>query len=184
MSSNRLAWKLPLFFMATIPLWQAGMGRFLRLGPSPLTVVRQQISSFEIAGLTFAQRQDGQAEVTVRARDLSGGQDGDYTLNEAQADRLGPHPLHLSGGQAVYDPQTGILTVTDAVTIDTQDLKINTEALRYLLRFDTIKSAAPVEITGQGIQLTGTSFRYNTQTGYLRVGSRVKFLYTPPPPAT
>jgi len=65
------------------------------------------------------------------------------------------------------------------VVIKTRDLEVKTPVMRYLTKFETVKSAADVEITGQGFAISGTSFMYNLTSGNLRIGKRVNFLYTP-----
>lgn len=185
MNLSRLTWQLPLLLLATTPLWQGSLARFLTIRQGLPEAPLEQDSSFHIQGLVFSQSEHGEASVVVSARQLSGSDDGRvYTLEQAEAKRLGANPAQIRGGFATYDSQTEILTVTDQVTVTTPELKITTDALRYLAKYDTVKSAADVVMEGQGLTLSGTSFRYQLPTGSLRVGARVKCLYTPTPPAT
>ena len=200
MNAGRLTWQLPALLLLSLPLWQGAMSRFLTLDPGAITAPLHQDSSFLLEEVLFDQTSRGGAgqsppefdsvqsppqlagdeEVTLRARRVHGNDQGSgFTLEGADATRLGPRPLHISGGQAFFDPDRQILTLLDAVVVETADLVVRTPALRYLAKFETIKSAAEVEMTGKGMTLSGTSFMYNLQNGDLRVGERVRFHFTP-----
>lgn len=131
--------------------------------------------------VAFFQAKQGVADFQLKAKRLHGaGEDTGYDLEEAEAERLGPRPAHITGGNAHYDPEREILTMLDDVVVRTADLEVKTPAMRYLARFETVKSAADVEMKGKGFNITGTTFMYNLANGNLRVGKRVSFLYTPP----
>jgi len=131
--------------------------------------------------VVFMQVKQGVEDLLLRAKRLRGaGDDKGYDLEEADAKRLGPKPTHITGGYAHYDPDHEILTLLDDVIVQTPDIVVKTPAMRYLAKFETLKSAAEVEMVGQGFNITGTTFMYNLANGNLRVGKRVSFHYTPP----
>jgi LPS export ABC transporter protein LptC len=130
----------------------------------------------------FSQIKQGVLDLRLRGLRLHGAGEGQgFDLEEATAQRLGPSPARITSGHAHYDPEKEILTMQDDVVLQTADLVIRTMAMRYLAKFETVKSAADVEMVGHGFNITGTTFMYNLATGNLRIGERVRFLYTPPP---
>lgn len=180
MNTRRLSWQLPALILLTAPLWHGPMARFLTLGEIHTAAPLHQDSSFTLEDVRFSQTRQGVEEVVLRAKSLRGIDDNSvFTLEGADARRLGPRPVHITGGTALYDPNTQILTLLDSVVVQTTDLVIKTPALRYLTRFETLKSAAPIEIVGQGLTITGTTFMYNLESGALRVGERVHCLFAP-----
>lgn len=133
--------------------------------------------------VVFRQVKQGVDDLLLHAKRLQGADDNQgFNLETAEAKRLGPRPLSIKGGSAHYNPEHEILTLLDEVVVQTADLVVKTPALRYLVKFATFKGATEVELTGSGFNINGTSFMYNHDNGTLRVGKRVKFLYTPPAP--
>lgn len=183
MNVSRLTWQLPVLILLTTPLWQGAMQRFLTLEQGPITAPFHQDSSFLLEDLLFSQINQGEEKgVTLRAKRAHGNEQGSgFDLEGTDVRRLGPNPLHITSGQAFFDPDRQILTLLEAVVVETADLVVRTPAMRYLAKYETLKSATEVEMTGNGMTLTGTSFMYNLKNGNLRVGQRVRFHYTPSP---
>lgn len=182
MNGGRLFWQVPLVILLTAPLWQGAVAQFLSIkqqdsNKGPV----HQNSNFMMEEVVFLQAKQGVDGLLLHAKRLYGaGENKGFDLEDADAKRLGPRPTHITGGSAHYDPEREVLTVLDDVVVQTADLLIKTPAMRYLAKFETVKSAAVVEITGQEFALSGTSFMYNLTNGNLRVGKRVSFHYTPP----
>ena len=183
MNTRHLFWQFPMLIVLTSPLWHGPASRFLTLEHRVSTTAPvHQDSSFTMEDVAFYQVKRGADDLLLRAKRLRGaGDDKGYELEEADAKRLGSSPVHIISGNAHYDPERQILTMLDKVVVQTADLVVRTVAMRYLAKFDTIKSAAEVEMIGNGFNITGTSFMYNLTNRNLRVGKRVRFLYTPPP---
>lgn len=182
MNERRLFWQLPIIFLLTSPLWHGAATNFLTIEQqSSMTDPVHQDSNFMMEEVVFLQAKQGIDELLLRAKRLHGaGEDNGFDLEEADATRLGTKPAHITGGNAHYDPNREILTVLDDVVLKTSDLEVKTPAMRYLAQYETVKSAAEVEMKGQGFTITGTTFMYNLASGNLRIGKRVNFLYTPP----
>ncbi|MDD5758918.1 MAG: LPS export ABC transporter periplasmic protein LptC [Desulfobulbaceae bacterium] len=182
MNDRHLFWQLPIALLVTSPLWYGAAARFLTLEQkTSSTIPVHQDSNFSMEDVVFIQAKQGVNELLLRAKRLRGaGDNNGFDLDEADAKRLGTRPTHITGGSAHYDPEHEILTVLDDVVIKTNDLEVRTPAMRYLSKFETVKSAADVEMKGQGFFISGTSFMYNLASGNLRIGKRVNFLYTPP----
>jgi LPS export ABC transporter protein LptC len=182
MNERYLFWQLPMVILLSAPLWHDAAAQFLTIErPSSMTGPVHQNSSFRMEDVIFLQAKQGVKELLLRTKRLHGaGEDKGFDLEEADAKRLGPRSTHITSGKAHYDPEHEILTMMDDVVLTTSDLEVKTPLMRYLARFETVKSAAEVEIKGQGFNLTGTTFMYNLANGNLRVGKRVSFLYTPP----
>lgn len=133
--------------------------------------------------VVFLQAKEGVADLLLHAKRLYGADDSKgFNLEDAETTRLGTRPFSITGGRAHYDPEQEILTLLDDVVVQTADLVVKTPAMRYLAKFATCKGATEVELTGQGFNISGTSFMYNHENGNLRVGKRVNFRYTPPAP--
>jgi LPS export ABC transporter protein LptC len=180
MNSHRLAWQLPLLILLTLPLWHGAMTRFLTLEQSPTTAPLRQDSSFMLEEFVFSEvNHHGDALALKAKRMNSRDQASGFNLEGIDARRLGTEPLHITGNSASFDPERQILTILDTVVVETAKLVVKTEAMRYLVKYETLKSAAEIELHGEGMDLSGTSFMYNLNTGALRVGQRVRFRYTP-----
>jgi len=181
---QRLSWQIPIAILLISPLWQGAASHFLRIEPNTSwPAPRQQGSQFSMDDIVFSQAKRGIHDILLRAKHLEGTDEGQgFDLDEAYAQRLSPQAAHIRGGHAHYDVGQAILTVVDDVVVKTPDLQVTTQALRFLSRFQTVKSAAEVAMQGEGFSLTGTSFMYNLATGDLRVGQRVSFLFSPIPP--
>ena len=181
MNERRLFWQLPMAILLTFPFWHGAASRFLTIEQqSSKQGPVHQNSNFILEDVVFLQVKQGVEDLLLRAKRLHGtGENTGYDLEEADAKRLGPRPAHITSGNAHYDPDREILTMLDDVIVQTADLVVKTPAMRYLAKFETIKSAADVEMVGQGFNITGTTFMYNLASGNLRVGKRVIFRYTP-----
>lgn len=182
MIGRRLVWQLPVAILLSAPLWHGPVADFLAIRHQALEQKpAHQDSNFTMEGVLFRQARQGVEELMLKAKRLRGaGQGKGFDLEGAEAKRLGGRLLHIRGGQAHYDPETEILTVLDDVAVQTDDFKLETPAMRYLARFETVKSAAAVTIQGHGFDVSGTSFMYNLANGTLRIGERVSFRYAPP----
>lgn len=180
MITHRQTWQIPLCILLSLPLWQSGAGHFLNIEQGPFTPPVRQDKSFTLEGLEFTQTTQGFREVIIRAKRLHSSSESDtITLEDVNANRFGKTPLHIVSGSAAYDPNREIVTLMDEVLMEAADLVIKTPVMRYLVNYDTIKSAAEVSVTGTEIKLTGTTFMYNLNSGDMRIGKRVNFLYTP-----
>ena len=74
--------------------------------------------------VVFSQIRHGTEEAVVHAKSLHGTDDNSlFTLEGADARRLGPRPVHITGGNALYDPRTQILTILDNVVVETAEIK-------------------------------------------------------------
>lgn len=169
--------------LLTAPVWHNAASQFLALEQRTVQGPVHQDSSFMMEDVVFFQIKQGADDLLLRAKRLLGvGENKGFTLEGADAVRLGPKPAHITAGSAYYQPNQEILTMLDEVVVETAKIVVKTPAMRYLAKFETIKSAADVELVGQGFNITGTSFMYNLNSGDLRVGKRVTFHYTPPAP--
>lgn len=176
-----------MLVLLSAPLWHDAASNFLRLEQRTSTPLPEhQDSSFHMEDIVFRQIKQGADELLLHAKLLRGADvNKEINLENAAVNRLGPNPFSITSGRAHYAPDQAILTMLDDVLIQTADLVVKTQAMRYLTKFATFKGATEVELIGQGFNINGTSFMYKYDSGDLRVGKRVNFLYTPPtPPAT
>lgn len=183
MMTHRQSWQIPLFLLLSIPIWQGFAAQFLTIDQGITTPPVRQDKSFTLEGVAFTQTSFGIKDITLNAKRLLGtNETGTITMEEIDANRWGANPVHIVSGSAAYDPDQEIITLLDNVLVEAANLIIKTPFMRYLVKYDTIKSAGEVSIIGDNTTLSGTSFMYNLNTSGLRVGKRVHFRYTPVPP--
>ncbi|MBA3016520.1 MAG: LPS export ABC transporter periplasmic protein LptC [Proteobacteria bacterium] len=181
--THRQSWQIPLLILLSLPLWQSFAASFLTIEQGAVSPPVRQDKSFTLEGVTFSQATKGIQDISLQAQRLHSTNDNNtVTLEKVNANRVGTNPLHIVSGSAVYDPDREVVTLLDGVLIEAADLIIKTPFLRYLIKYETIKSAGEVSISGDEMSLSGTSFMYNVNTAAMRVGKRVHFLYTPVQP--
>ncbi|MFW8601503.1 LPS export ABC transporter periplasmic protein LptC [Desulfobacterota bacterium M19] len=176
MKRRNLLWQIPLLVFMALPLWRPYAVDFLKVR-LPMAAKNSRIpkTSFYMRGVLLVQSSGGQDNLWLRTpRVYSRENQRLIYLAETEA-RLGAgKPVLITSGSAVYDRFEGILTLLDNVVVKTpRHETLRTSVMRYLTKFDKVKSAAPVEFDGQGVRIAGTSFMYDLRSGDFRVGSRV-----------
>ncbi len=180
--TRNLLWFIPLSAILTAPFWWPHAASFLNprgnfgSGAVNSTYIPK---TFSLEGVTFTQTREGLDDFLLSAELLSTvGSETRLELRKVQAtvydnDR---RPILISSGEALYDTSRNILTLLDNVEIVSEDgYRIRTEALRYLVKYKKIKTAAPVELTGENSRVTGTGLYCDLASGAFRVGGRVSF---------
>ena len=177
MKTRNLFWQLPLLLLLLMPFWREPVAGFLAVEQRAVVDSARQKSSFVMDGVRLSQTKKGREEMRLSARRLRSNDDQTVLyLEETETDLFDKagEVIHLKGGSAVYEVNREILTVLDDVVLITGKMVMTTTVMRYLVRFGRVKSAAPVELLGDGMNITGTSFMYDLNGGVLRVGSRVR----------
>lgn len=177
MNSRNLLWQLPLLLLLSGPLWWGSIASFLQVENKSTKWVPRPESSFILAGAFLSQSTDGKDEIFLHAgRIYSQKNQSVMQLRDVEALILGEkdQSFNMKGGQASYDSEKEILTILDDVMVVMENVKVVTSALRYLTKFKKVKSAADVELIGEGMRVSGTSFMYDLQTGDFRIGKRVR----------
>ncbi len=176
MTRRNLLWQIPLLIFMTLPLWRPYAVDFLKVRlPRAEKNSRISKTSFAMRGVLLVQSSGGQDNLWLRTPRMYSRENQRLVyLAETEA-RLGTEkPVLVTSGSAVYDRLEGILTLLDNVVVKTPQHEIlRTPVMRYLARFDKVKSAASVEFDSPGLRIAGTSFMYDLRSGDFRVGSRV-----------
>ncbi len=176
MKRRNLLWQIPLLIFVTLPLWRPYAVDFLKVRlPEAAKSSRMSKTSFDMRGVLLVQSSGGRDNLWLRTPRVYSRDNQRFIYLAKTEARLGAgKPVLVSSGSAVYDRVENILTMLDGVVVKTpQHETLRTSVMRYLTRFDKVKSAAPMEFNGQGLRIAGTSFMYDLRRGDLRVGSRV-----------
>ncbi|MCK5231846.1 MAG: LPS export ABC transporter periplasmic protein LptC [Desulfobulbaceae bacterium] len=177
---RHILWFLPFLFLVTAPLWQGTIANFLKprgefdlkadSGPASLRL-------FTMEEAHLSQITKGIKEWDIKAAKVySEGVDSAIRMDGVEAvfyDR-GRADANILSGKATYDEKKQILTLMDDVHLVTRDgHELRTEALRYLVKFQKIKTAVRVRLFGENVEIQGNSLFYDLKTGAFRVGGRV-----------
>ncbi|HFQ80353.1 MAG TPA: LPS export ABC transporter periplasmic protein LptC [Desulfobacterales bacterium] len=177
MKRRNLLWQIPLLIFIALPLWRPYAADFLKVRlPKAAKNSRLSKTSFDMRGVLLVQSSGGQDNLWLRTSRLYSRENQRLIYLAKTEARLGTgKPVLVTSGSAVYDRLEGILTLMDNVVVKTpRHETLRTPVMRYLARFEKVKSAAPVEFDSQGLRIAGTSFMYDLRSGDFRVGSRVR----------
>ncbi|MEA2085167.1 MAG: LPS export ABC transporter periplasmic protein LptC [Thermodesulfobacteriota bacterium] len=171
---------LPLLLLVSAPLWRDGIANFLKprgefdlKGKSGSAPTRL----FTMEEVRLSQSTKGIKEWDIKAAKVySHGADSGIRIDGVEAvfyDKKKPS-ADISSGKATYDEKKQILTLVDDVHLVTRDgHELRTEILRYLAKFQKVKTAAKVRLSGEDFDIRGNSLFYDLKTGAFRVGGRV-----------
>jgi len=176
--SRNLLWQLPLLVVVLSPIWWGAAADFLTIeaikhgqGPGG-----HPQSSFTMQQVKISQAENGKEEIRLDAPRLYSKSGQDVLVFEEPVTRLvgnSEKPVTIKGGSAVYETNKQIITLLDDVELNSPDTQVNTSALRYMVKYKKVKSAASVEVNTNGMRIIGTSFFYDLVSGDFRVGKRV-----------
>jgi len=178
MSLRNLLWAIPLALVLMAPFWHGRAADFLRVDSEYPDDAAPPQTSIELRRVVISQAKAGRDELWLTADRLYSRRNQQvYILENADA-RLaggGGGPVTVKSGSASYDTGKQILTLLDNVDVVTPDqFHLSTSVMRYLVKFGVLKSAAAVDLSGDGVRVAGTSFSYGLRTGNIRVGGRVR----------
>jgi len=172
---------LPLLLAASSPLWWSAAGDILEPGTDYISSVPKssgQSKKFFLDQVVLVQNRGGRENLTIKAARVRSEESGDLLQMddvEAHLRDHGEQPTVLKSGEAFFNSTQQVLTVLDNVRIETPEgQKMRTEALRYLTRYNKIKTAEDIWVKGSGGEIRGTSLFYDLDSGDFRVGGRVK----------
>lgn len=177
---RHLLWLLPFLFLVTVPLWQEPIANFLKPHGEFDIKADSSLASprlFTMEEAHLLQSTKGIKEWDIKAAKVySQGVDSSIRMDGVEAvfyDR-GRADANISSGEATYDENKQILTLMDDVHLVTSDgHELRTEVLRYLVKFQKIKTAVGVRLFGGNVDIRGNSLFYDLKTGAFRVGGRV-----------
>lgn len=174
-------WLLPLLLILSGPLWWPAAGQLLKPRGGfdrPVPPATVKLKTFVMDQVVLTQNRGGRDELIIRAARVNSSVHDDLLeLEGIEATLLGRdgRATVLTGGEAFYHNGQQVITVIDNVRLRTPDgQEIKTEALRYLARFQKVKTAEDVWFSDPGIQVSGGNLFYDLADGNFRVGGRVK----------
>ena len=176
--SRNLLWQVPLLAIILTPLWWGGLAKFLSVDVTKQGQrgVGKAKSSFVMQKVKLSQAENGKEEIRLDALRLYSEDDQNVLFFDSPVVQLvgnPEEPFTVKGGSAVYESKKQILTLHEDVELVSADTVVTTSVLRYLSKYKKVKSAAEVDINGDGLRITGTSFFYDLVSGDFRVGKRV-----------
>lgn len=178
--SRNILWLLPLFLLVTSPLWKPSVVDFLapRGDFDVESVMPVTARSFVMTEVRMDRWLHGEPDMLLAASRVQSGRwdDNDFFLIDIDV-RLfadGAEKAHIAGGEGMYEAVQEILTLVDDVTVEVEDeYVLSTDALRYLVKYKTMKTAAGILFETEGAVVRGGNMRYNLESGAYRVGGGV-----------
>lgn len=178
--SRNLLWIVPLALLLTSPVWKPGVEEFL----SPHGNLRVKTGnsvpdkSFVLTDVQLSRYENGQADMVLHAARVQSGSRGMDSLLLSKVDVLlfdkGRERAHITGGEGSYDGDKQILTMVEDVAVIVKNrYELRADALRYLIPYKTIKTAADIFFKSKDFTVRGTGMSYNLASGAYRVGGRV-----------
>lgn len=180
-AKRNLIWQIPLLIMLTGPLWWSAVGDLLQPRSSFVNTGQKSTvppQSFTMEKVVLTNNRAGRDELILQAERVTSGMHADLLhLEGIEAWMLGRsgQPYTLTGGEAFYHPGRQIITVLDHVRLQTPDgQELQTEALRYLMKFRKLKTAEDVWLGSEELQIEGGNLFYDLVEGNFRIGGRVR----------
>lgn len=177
---RNLLWIIPLALLLTSPAWKPGVEEFL--SPHGHLKVKTgepvQDNSFILTDVQLSRYENGQADLELSAARVQSGRRGTDSFHLQNVDATlfakGKERAHITGGEGFYDGDKQILTmVEDVAVVARNQYELRAEALRYMIPYKTVKTAAEIFFKSKDTTVRGTGMSYNMESGAYRVGGRV-----------
>jgi LPS export ABC transporter protein LptC len=177
---RNLLWIIPLTLLVTSPVWKPGVEEFL--SPHGHLKVKTgepvQDNSFILTDVQLSRYENGQADLVLSAARVQSGRRGKDSFHLQNVDATlyakGRERAHITGGEGFYDDDKQILTlVENAAVVAKNKYELRADALRYLIPYKTVKTAAGIFFKSKDTTVRGTGMSYNLESGAYRVGGRV-----------
>lgn len=174
-------WLIPLFFIATFPLWSIPVGKFLtpRGGFDPeLKKPNSQTQNFNMDTVKILQNQKGKKTAFIRAARAHTDKNPDILIMEiVDADLFDEegYITNILARKGKYNTLTNILTLIDDVVVhkirDKQYLY--TDLLLYDSEKRTVKCPGKTRLEGEKVEIDGGSLDYDIKSQSYVIGNRV-----------
>ena len=177
---RNILWMIPVLLLVTSFLWKPALVKFLsphgHLKAQPGAAVQDK--SFTLTDVRLSRYENGQPVLALNAARVHSGRQGINSFMLEKVDAVlfdeGKEKAHIAGGEGAYEGEWGILTLVDDVVVAIKNqYELRSDALRYLTRNKTLKTAADVLFQSSKFTVRGTGMSYNLDTGAYRVGGRV-----------
>lgn len=177
---RNLLWVVPLALLVASPVWKPALEDFLTPHGNLKVKTGDAVpdKSFILTDVQLSRYENGQADLELNAARVKSGPSGMDSFHLQKIDALlfadGKEKAHITGGEGFYDGDQQILTlVEDVAVVARNQYELRSEALRYLITYKTVKTAAEIYFTSKDFTVRGTGMSYNLDSGAYRVGGRV-----------
>lgn len=178
---RNLIWLVPLALMITFPIWRIPAGKFLtpRGGYDPAYGnIDRDAHNFVMDKVIIIESSDGHITSKIRA-DVAKTSDvaNEYLLEGVNADIFNENDeiTNVVAEHGLFNNDSKLLTLTDNVVV--HNLKSNNRLYSDLLYYDdkkqTVHCPGKTRMTGDTIEVNGSSFHYDVVQGRYDVGGRV-----------
>ena len=175
-------WLFPFLLLVTFPLWKVPVGSFLAPpgGYDPEFAQRKPTShNFTMTGITILQTENGKQTANIRAsKARTSPRPDEYILDEMEAEIIDDDDTQtdLIADSGNYNAVRQQLHLKGNVVITniSEKYSMKTEVLYYDGLKGMIFCPGTTFLSGDGITITGSSFRHDMKKGMYTVGGRVK----------
>ncbi len=179
--SRNLLWIIPLLLLITFPIWRLPLATFLepRGGYDPNFGKRDQnVHNFIMDRVVIIQDQLGTKTAEVHAdRAYTTDTPNEFELTSVDADLFSKtgETVNIKAERGLYNTDTRKLTLKDNVHVARQieNQNLYTDLLYYDDVERTIHSPVETRLTGDRIEITGSSLDYDLTTNQYVIGGRV-----------
>lgn len=174
-------WLIPLALMVTFPVWRIPVGKFLtpRGGYDPAYAnIDRDAHNFVMDGVIIIESSDEHITSKIRSATAATSDiPNEFILTNVDADIFNEDDdiTNIVAENGVFNTETKLLTLTENVVVHKLDSnqKLYTDLLYYDDRKQTVKCPGKTKMTGDTIEINGSSFDYDIQKAQYEVGGRV-----------
>lgn len=181
--SRNKVWLIPLLALATYPLWQPTVAKFLAPRESKIVfakkAARDDDRNLHLYGVSMSQSTGDMLEMVLKADSVATGpaNKAEYFFKAIDCQLYDDQgqATKIKGGEAILATDKNLITIVDDVVVVSGDgkIQVKTDALRYFTHYKVAKTATPVHFKSEGTEIYGNSMMYNLRTGAFRVGGGV-----------
>jgi LPS export ABC transporter protein LptC len=184
LTRRNAVWLVPLVLTAAYPLWYGALAGFLapRGGFDPSYGETEKESyNFRLKMPVVFEYKDGRQSTIIRAQTGYSTEKPDvYALEAVDADIFNAYgdTTHIAAKKGIFQATEKLLTLSDNVIIEKKgdNQRLYSDLLYYDDKKQTVTCPGPTRLTGENIDLTGSSFFYDVGAGRSEIGGRVNFL--------
>jgi LPS export ABC transporter protein LptC len=179
--TRNLLWLIPLLLLATFPVWRLPLVSFLepRGGYDPDFGKRDKnVHNFIMEEVVIIQDQLGKKTAEVRADTAYTSEvANEFELTTVDADLFGKdgEKVKIKAQKGLYNTETRKLTLQQDVQVSrgVENQNLFTELLYYNDSNQTIHSPVKTRLTGNNLEINGSSLDYDIVTNQYKIGGRV-----------
>lgn len=179
--TRNLLWLIPLLLLATFPAWKLPLASFLepRGGYNPDFGKRDKnVHNFIMEDVVIIQDQLGNKTAEVHADTAYTTEvPNEFELTTVDADLFGKdgEQVKIKAKKGLYNTETRKLTLQQDVQVSRElgEQELFTELLYYYDSTQTIHSPVNTRLTGNNLEINGSSLDYDIVSNQYKIGGRV-----------